>query len=172
MEDQIIDFGRLVDEAMHTIVQKALGILENNISIGQHHFFISFLTNFPGVVLSKKLKALHPVEMTIVLQYQFENLKVEEDKFSVTLSFNSVRENITVPFEAMTAFADPSVKFGLQFRHLGDEFSLNEEEAQVGPICIDQVQTKKKGPTTKTKKEATTGNVISMDSFRKTSPQN
>ena len=83
---------------------------------GEHHFYISFNTEFPGVRISPRLREKYPEEMTIVLQHQFWDLAVTEHGFEVGLSFSNVPEKLYVPFEAVTGFFDPSVKFGLQVR--------------------------------------------------------
>lgn len=121
-----INYGKLVDEAMHLIVYKVLKIIEQEGLPRNHHFFISFLTQHPQARISQTLKNKYPREMTIVLQYQFHNLKVEETGFTVTLSFSGAEETIFVPFVAVTTFADPSVQFGLQFR----ETAFDEEHKQ------------------------------------------
>ncbi|MGH6890794.1 MAG: SspB family protein, partial [Dongiaceae bacterium] len=92
---------------------------------GAHHFYITFETDHPDVTLSDTLKSRFPEEMTIILQHQFWGLEVEEDGFSVTLSFNDRHERIGIPFEAITAFADPAVKFGLRFE-AQDEIGAKE----------------------------------------------
>ncbi|WHQ46766.1 MAG: ClpXP protease specificity-enhancing factor SspB [Candidatus Midichloria sp.] len=112
----IIDYSKLLDDAMYVIVKKVLALVSKNGLPGNHHFFISFATNYPGVILSKRLSSQHPKNMTIVLQYQFDNLKVLEDHFEVSLNFNGVNEHIVVPFAAIEVFADPSVSFSLQFK--------------------------------------------------------
>ena len=82
---------------------------------GEHHFYISFRTGAPGVVLPPQISAKYPDDMTIVLQHQFWGLEVGDAAFSVTLSFSNRMERLTIPFAAITTFADPSVNFGLQF---------------------------------------------------------
>jgi uncharacterized protein len=82
---------------------------------GDHHFKISFSTTAPGVTLSERMRERYPQEMTIVLQYQFWDLTVTEESFDVGLSFGGVPERVGVPFDAITAFYDPSVQFGFQF---------------------------------------------------------
>jgi hypothetical protein len=124
----IIDYNALVDDAMHLIVKKSLEIFANNDLEGDHHFFISFVTKYPGVIISEKLHKKYPYEMTIVLQYQFENLQIDERGFSVSLSFDGKKESISIPFAALTAFADPSAKFGLQFRH-ADNSNLEDDDS-------------------------------------------
>lgn len=87
---------------------------------GAHHFYITFLTGHPGVDIPDHLRAQYPDTMTIVLEHQFWGLEVEDDRFSVTLSFSGVNQRLSIPFAAVTAFADPSVRFGLQF-HAPDD---------------------------------------------------
>ncbi|AZL16417.1 ClpXP protease specificity-enhancing factor SspB [Rickettsiales endosymbiont of Stachyamoeba lipophora] len=112
-----INYALIIEKSLYYVVRNVLEIVVNHGLLGQHHFFISFLTNYPGVELSEKLKNKYPHEITIVLQHQYDELIVKEDYFSVVLSFGGLKERIVVPFASLTAFADPSVKFGLQFRH-------------------------------------------------------
>jgi hypothetical protein len=99
---------------------------------GEHHFFITFDTNAEDVRLSDRLRAQYPEEMTIVLQHQFWDLKVTDEAFEVGLSFGGVAERLVVPFEAIKAFADPSVQFTLQFETLTEtpEDTAEEPEAE------------------------------------------
>jgi hypothetical protein len=116
-----INYNYLIEKSLLEVVKESLLILQGENStriIGDHHFYISFQTHFEGVVISDKLKHRYPNEITIVIQNQFADLVIEEDHFSITLSFDRVPENIVIPFDAITAFADPSVKFGLQFSNL------------------------------------------------------
>lgn len=173
MDDDFIDYGELIDDAMHIIVRKALQITAGRGLQGDHHFFISFITHYPGVVLSDKLRAKYPDEMTIVLQYQFDELEVEEDRFSVTLSFGGIKERLGIPFAALTAFADPSVKFGLQFRSLDD--SSFEEELEGATAEVKEFVPSETNGESKDGKKGKSGdkkkgegpNVVSLDSFRK-----
>src|SRR3978361_205040 len=82
---------------------------------GEHHFFITFISTAEGVKLSPRLLAQYPEEMTVILQHQFWDLVVTEDRFEVGLSFNGIPERLLVPFSSIKSFFDPSVKFGLQF---------------------------------------------------------
>ena len=176
MSDDFIDYGQLIDDAMHVIVQKALERVAEEGLPGKHHFFISFITEYPGVEISDALKSKYPEEMTIVLQHQFEDLHVSEEGFSAVLSFDNVREKIVIPFDSLVAFADPSVKFGLQFRHL-DEYELAEitEDADFAipgeEEFIDEVKkstSPEKGKKASAKgKKAKNNNVVDIDSFRK-----
>jgi hypothetical protein len=121
---------------------------------GDHHFFISFATTMPGVHISSKLKERYPEEITIVLQYQFENLSVDKNKFSVTLRFDGVKEVIVVPFKALTAFADPSVKFALQFKNEEGHHSVSTKLHIAKDLTEDKQNL------------STPDNVITLDRFR------
>lgn len=111
-----IPYPLLLDQAMRGMVRDLLKRTSADGLPGEHHFFVSFYTNFPGVQMSEGLRAKYPKEITIVLQHQFWDFKVDEQKFQVTLSFSGMPEKVVVPFAAITAFADPSVKFALQFQ--------------------------------------------------------
>jgi hypothetical protein len=122
-----IDYEALEQDARRGIVRTALLRVAAIGSLpGEHHFYIAFDTRAAGVVVSRRLKQKYPEEMTIVLQHQFSNLTVDDEKFEVTLSFGNVPERLIVPFRAIRVFFDPSVPYGLQFESsdlLGDEVS-------------------------------------------------
>lgn len=110
-----LHYDRMMENALRGVVREALETAAATGLPGEHHFYITFRTEFPEVDIPARLKQRHPDEMTIVLQHQFWDLKVDADRFGVTLSFDRVHERLTVPYAAITAFVDPSVQFGLQF---------------------------------------------------------
>lgn len=116
MPIQSIDYGRLVERALRQVVRESLGIVAKHGLPGQHHHYITFRTDHPGVVLAEDLRARYPTEMTIVLQHEFWDLEVSDDRFAVGLSFGGVPHRLEIPLDAVTMFADPSVEFGLQFQ--------------------------------------------------------
>lgn len=113
--ESTIDYEGLAQEAMRGVVRKVLARTAKSGLIGDHHFYISFETEAPGVTLSKRLREKYPREMTIVLQHRFWDLLVSEDRFEVKLTFDGIPERLVVPFSAVKVFFDPSVRFGLQF---------------------------------------------------------
>ncbi|CAH1666668.1 MAG: Stringent starvation protein B [Chelatococcus sp.] len=113
-QDQI-RYDLHVQEALRGAVRKILSEVARDGLPGDHHFFISFRTRFPGVRLSARMRERYPDDMTIVLQHQFWDLAVTDYAFEVSLSFSGVSERLLVPFEAVTGFFDPSVDFGLKF---------------------------------------------------------
>lgn len=121
--DNYLDYPKLVDLSMRRLAHDILEIVSKNGISADNHFLISFVTTHPDVVLSDRIKKKYPKEMTIVLQYMFDDLDVNEDHFSVTLSFDSISENIRIPFDSLTAFVDPSTKFALQFEYYTPEFT-------------------------------------------------
>jgi hypothetical protein len=110
-----IRYDLLAQQALRGVVQRVLADVAKNGLAGEHHFFISFDTEAPGVRISQRLREKYPQEMTIVLQHQFWDLIVTDEGFEVGLSFNGVPERLGVPFAAIKGFFDPSVKFALQF---------------------------------------------------------
>jgi uncharacterized protein len=115
MAQDLFDYAKMVETALRGVVREALVRAERDGLRGAHHFYVSFRSRAQGVVLPDHLLAKYPEEMTIVLQHQFWGLEVRDQDFSVTLSFQGKPEELTIPFAAITSFADPSVKFGLQF---------------------------------------------------------
>ena len=115
MVEDLFDYPQMVETALRGVVREALARAAQDGLRGTHHFYVSFRTDVPGVALPDYLLDKYPEEMTIVLQHQFWGLQVGDQEFSVTLSFQNRPEQLTIPFAAITSFADPSVKFGLQF---------------------------------------------------------
>ena len=115
MANDLIRYDLLVQDALKGVVRKVLGDAGRDGLSGDHHFYISFRTDAPGVRMSQRLRERYPEDITIVLQHQFWDLSVTEHAFEVGLSFSGVSERLLVPFDALTGFFDPSVQFGLKF---------------------------------------------------------
>jgi hypothetical protein len=118
MPADTIRYDVLVQDALRGMVRDLLADAAKKGLPGEHHFFITFDTAADGVRLSERLRAQYPEEMTVVLQYQFRDLKVTDAAFEVVLSFGGVPERLHIPFDAIKGFADPSVQFALQFEAL------------------------------------------------------
>lgn len=115
MATDLIRYDLLVQDALRSVVRRVLTEAARDGLPGEHHFFISFKTQGPGVRLSARMREQYPQEMTIVLQHQFWDLTVSEIGFEVGLSFHGKSETLAIPFTALTGFFDPSVDFGLKF---------------------------------------------------------
>jgi hypothetical protein len=188
-----LSYEKMVEDALRGVLRQALKITEAQGLPGSHHFYITFDTTHPGVKIADSLKAQHPNEMTIVLQHQFWDLKVTQEAFEITLSFSGVSQRLFIPFAAVTAFADPHAKFGLQFhvefeeRTAADEELDMEDEAEAPgpartgddvPLDSAKVSRQAKGRkvphlrpvTTAPKGEGETegaSKVVTLDAFRK-----
>ncbi|HEX2553693.1 MAG TPA: ClpXP protease specificity-enhancing factor SspB [Microvirga sp.] len=132
MANDLIRYDLLVQEALKGVVRRVLVDAAKDGLLGEHHFYISFRTDFAGVRLSQRLRDKYPQEMTIVLQHQFWDLGVTEHAFEVGLSFSGVPERLLIPFDALTGFFDPSVSFGLKFEIPGE---AEEEPAEAPPAA-------------------------------------
>ena len=146
----------MAQEALRGVVREALKIARDKGLPGEHHFFISFHTDAPGVEISDRLHKQYPEEMTIVLQHQFFNLDVRDDGFSVDLTFNKIPETLKVPYAAIQGFFDPSIQFGLQFQV--DKPTKPETAAETDG---EKPQASADAPA------PAAGEVVSLDSFRK-----
>ena len=164
MAEQQFPYDMMVQEAMRSVVRQSLTLVCKDGFRGEHHFYITFKTQVPNVVLPDFLHQQYPEEMTIVLQHQFWNLQVNEKYFEVELSFNDKRENLLIPFGAVTGFADPSVKFGLQFDEIKSSASIHNEE-----INVNKTATQTNNLDKKIEKS---GEVVSLDQFRKKTDRN
>lgn len=129
-----LSYERMVEDALRGVLREALKLTAAQGLPGAHHFYITFDTTYPGLQISPSLKALHPSEMTIVLQHQFWDLQVDEEHFEITLSFSGVSQRLYVPFAAVTAFADPHAKFGLQFHVEFEEQGAEDDDADDPPL--------------------------------------
>jgi len=129
MAKDLIRYDLLVQDALKGVVRKVLVDAGKDGLLGEHHFYISFRTDFPGVRLSQRLRDKYPQEMTIVLQHQFWDLGVTEHAFEVGLSFTGIPERLLIPFDALTGFFDPSVSFGLKFEVQGEIAEAEPEPA-------------------------------------------
>ena len=121
-----IDYEALVQGAMRGVVRTVLTRVAKSGLPGEHHFYVAFRTDAPGVSISKRLKEKYPEEMTVVLQHRFWDLIVKDEYFEVKLTFDSIPERLCVPFAAIKVFFDPSVPYGLQF----EDFDMSSAAAQ------------------------------------------
>ncbi len=153
--ESLIPYDEIVQDALRAVVGRVLGEVERTGGLpGEHHFYITFQTRMPGVAIPKHLAEKFPEEMTIVIQHRFWDLKVEDDSFSVGLSFGGVPSTLHVPFAAVTDFVDPAVDFSLKFQANGaDNVHEEHEEAEND---VPQVEKAEDG-----------SNVVSVDFTRK-----
>jgi len=155
--ENTLRYDRMVENALRGVVKEAIEeVMEDGLP-EEHHFYITFITDYPGVKIPDYLRDRYPGEMTIVLQFQFYDLDVNDERMQVTLSFNNVPEKLEVPLAAITIFADPSVNFALQFQPVGDdaEPDLDPDDDTTVSDGDEEDGTKK------------TGEVVSLDNFRK-----
>jgi hypothetical protein len=175
MPEDHIRYDLLTQAALRGVVRTVLADAAKNGLPGEHHFKITFATGAPGVRLSERMRAQYPQTMTIVLQHQFWDLVVRDDAFDVGLSFGGVGEQLTVPFEAVTAFFDPAVQFGFQFasedeqaRDAQDADKASDEPASAAPGPSAQTQKADAVPAADEKQHNPSGaEVVSLDRFRK-----
>ncbi|SDA86193.1 SspB family protein [Mesorhizobium qingshengii] len=178
MADDHIRYDILAQEALRGVMRKVLAEVARTGLPGNHHFFITFLTGAPGVRVSSRLRERYPEQMTIVIQFQYWDLKVTDTGFEVGLSFSDVPEKLEIPFSAVRGFYDPSVNFELEFDVKTDVVAADEPAAQAPPEPLTIVSEKKPKAEKKAAAEpekkpaaadaATKGaDVVSLDAFRK-----
>ncbi|NOZ32787.1 MAG: hypothetical protein GXP01_06890 [Alphaproteobacteria bacterium] len=177
MAKDLIRYDILAQDALRGVVRKVLGEVAKTGLPGEHHFFISFATTAAGVRISSRLLEQYEKEMTIVLQNQFRDLKVDDNGFEVSLAFDGVSEFLAIPFSAVKGFFDPSVQFGLQFdvRQDAVELAADNETATDGPKTsaiggpsVPGATEKKANANSSDPEETPEGEkVVSLDAFRK-----
>jgi hypothetical protein len=130
MDPDKIDYPAILQDALRDAVRRVLEQVAEHGLPGEHHLYVGFRTSFPGVEVPRVLRDQYPEEVTIILQHQFWGLEVTPEWFSVLLSFGGSRQRVTVPFAALTAFADPSADFGLRFDASPDGAPEESEEPE------------------------------------------
>lgn len=167
MAKDFIGYQALADSALRGVVREALRRIEKQGLVGAHHFRITFKTVFPGVEIPDFLREQYPEEMMIILQHQFWGLKVKDNHFEVTLSFKKVPATLSIPFAALTQFADPGVAFGLQFREVDEDGELKPLSAPAPTPLTQPVKSEQPAESAEEKPPAAPGEVVSLDAFRK-----
>ena len=155
MGRDLLRYDKMVEEALRGVVRQSLAQVAKRGFPGNHHFYLTFRTRCAGVVIPDYLRAQYPEEMTIVLQFQYWGLEVDEEAFEVTLSFNKVRERLRIPFAALTVFVDRAVQFGLQFK---GEIIAGEPMQPPAAASPDE---------TPAEAAAKLARVVTLDAFRK-----
>ena len=153
--ESLLPYDEWMEESLRGVVLRALSHAAEHGLPGRHHFYITFRTDYPGVVLPARLLEKYPQEMTIVLQHQFRDLLADEPTrmLGVTLSFGGVSSALTIPLDAVTAFVDPSIQYGLRFRVKLPEKPAAPPEPEA---AADEPETPAEAPQ-----------VVSLDAFRK-----
>ena len=165
-----IRYDVLARDALRGVLRRVLTDAAEHGLPGEHHFFITFLSTADGVKLSPRLLAQYPEEMTIILQHQFWDLVVTEDRFEVGLSFGGIPERLVVPFAAIKSFLDPSVQFGLQFEpsEAATEAPAAKLPAVPAPPALPAIAPTPAAESTEEPEKASEGaEVVRLDRFRK-----
>jgi hypothetical protein len=166
-----IRYDVLVRDAMLGVLRRVLTDAAEHGLPGEHHFFITFLSTAEGVKLSPRLLAQYPEEMTVILQHQFWDLTVTEDRFEVGLSFGGIPERLVVPFNSIKSFSDPAAPFGLQFEpsDAATETSAANLPAVAPPAAVPAVPAAPAATEAKDEpvKPSEGAEVVRLDRFRK-----
>jgi hypothetical protein len=159
LPDSLLPYDAWTQAALRQVMVRAVEYAATHGLPGEHHFYITFRTDHPGVVIPPRLRAQYPQEMTIVLQHQFWDLKVDEEAglLSVGLTFGGTPASLVIPLAAVTAFADPAVRFGLAFQPEAPE--AEDEAATEAPAAETPAEVPTEAPQ-----------VVSLDAFRRRPP--
>jgi len=156
--DSIIPYDKMVETALRAVIRDALEYAKAHGLPGNHHYYITFRTDHPGVRVPTYLSERYPDEITIVLQHQFWGLETFDHGFQVSLSFDNVPEQLEIPFGAVTVFGDPSVNFVLQFKP-----EYGEEDGGGGGV----IQELRLGGDEVEDRKAKAGQVVELDAWRR-----
>lgn len=160
-----IRYDVLARDALRGVLRQVLADAAEHGLPGEHHFYITFISTAEGVKISPRLLSQYPQEMTVILQHQFWDLLVTDDRFEVGLSFNGIPERLVIPFSSIKSFFDPSVQFGLQF-----EPSEETAAAEIAPVEELQVPAKSEADMAASDEPVKQGEgaeVVRLDRFRK-----
>ena len=153
-----MDYKVLIENAMLNMVRDILKKISKDGLPKNHHFLITFFSHSKGVIIPDWMKEKYPDKMTIIIRNWFENLNVTDKKFEISLNFNNNVERLTIPFNSLELFADPSVDFAISFNQVNSNPS---GETNVYEEASDQIITKKENLSKKGK------NVIDLKNFKK-----
>jgi uncharacterized protein len=169
MPEDLMRYDQLAQNALRGVVRDALRRVEKSGLPGDHHFYIAFNTQFPGVDIGERMSQRYPREMTIVIQHQYENLIVKEDRFEVELSFDNISEKLIIPFNAVKGFLDPAVQFGLQFEVVNIETAADADKkpSKRSVPKTTSVESEVETPDSEPEKSPEGPKVVSLDAFRK-----
>lgn len=161
--EMLLPYAEWIENAYRQVMVNAFKFVAHEGLPGNHHFYITFLTTYPGVDIPARLLAQYPQEMTIVLQHQFWDMQVDEKKglFSVGLSFGGIASLLTIPLGAITAFADPAAQLALAFH------PINKTEDDVSITDFPSEKIEHSSASLEYEKEGSSSQVIRLDQFRK-----
>ncbi|MDD2867044.1 ClpXP protease specificity-enhancing factor SspB [Neomegalonema sp.] len=159
MGGDTLNYREIMRDAFLDVARRILAHAAEHGLQGETHFYITFRTDHPGVVMSARVKAQYPEEITIVLQNEFWDLAVASDRFSVGLSFDDAPETIVVPLQALTRFVDPTAKFGFEI-----PASESPDDAEA---VFEEEPDPPSSPPDPAPAPSGEGQVVSLDAFRK-----
>ena len=164
--ESLLPYNDWTEEALRHVVVSAIRYAAEHGLPGEHHFYLTFRTDHPGTVIPPRLRAQYPQVMTIVLQHQFWDLNMDEEAGLITvgLSFGGVPASLAIPLAAVTAFADPHVRFGLQFRT--PDLPAEESEAPEAAETAEGATEETAAPVPAEEPPQ----VVSLDAFRRRTP--
>jgi hypothetical protein len=178
--ESLLPYERWIANALRHVVVQAVEHVAKHGLPGGHHFYISFRTNYPGVLIPARLRAQYPEEMTIVLQHQFWDLKLDREArtIGVGLSFGGVPSNLVIPLDALVSFADPQIRYALRFDPIeppqADQGRADQGRADQGrkttalaPVPKQPEPGPERAPEAE---EAPAPQVVSLDAFRRRTP--
>jgi hypothetical protein len=162
-----IRYDVLARDALRGVLRRVLADASEHGLPGDHHFFITFNSTAEGVKISPRLLAQYPEEMTVILQHQFWDLVVTEERFEVGLSFGGVPERLVIPFSAIKSFFDPSVQFGLQFETSDTDPAAADQESAASLPGSSALPASAQDTDDEPQKPTEGAEVVRLDRFRK-----
>ena len=109
----MIEYQKILDSNILNVLKEILKNIQDKGLSNNNHLYITFFTNHKNVELPNWLKQKYPEEMTIVIQYEYYDLEINKNNFSISLSFNDIKTNLKIDYDSIISFADPSANFGL-----------------------------------------------------------
>jgi len=165
--ESLLPYEQWTETALRQVVAQAIAHVAVHGLPGNHHFYLTFRTDHPGVAIPPRLRAQYPQEMTIVLQHQFWDLKMDQEAglISVGLSFGGVPATLVIPLDAVAGFADPHVSYGLRF-----QVALSDTSAEKPVALVPTPEAASPAEEARPEKPLETPQVVSLDAFRRRTP--
>ena len=148
----MIEYQKILNKNLLNVFIEILKEVEKKGLDGKNHLYITFATNNSKTSVPDWLLQKYPSEMTIVIQHEYYHLSVNKRNFNISLSFNNIKTNLTIPFDSIISFADPSSNFGLNY-----QFNKSIEKNDKKIVVKKKKSIKKKNST----------NVINFSSYKK-----
>ena len=137
----MLEYQKILNQNMLNVLKDILVKIKDEGLQTSNQLYITFETNHEGVKIPNWLKDKYQNEMTIVIQYEYYDIKIHKKYF------NDIKTQLKIDYNSIISFADPSANFGL--------------------ILKKNIINKKNKKITKRKNTKEKDNIINFSSYKK-----